>query len=45
MHGLSFFGFPGFEAAAGVLLQATPGGSASEGGGAGAAGASGVVGG
>src|SRR3989304_5557772 len=40
-HGLSFFGVPKFEAAAGVLLQATPGGNASAGGGAGAAGAPG----
>src|SRR3989304_10300770 len=45
MHGFSFFGVPQFEAAARVLLQATPGGNASAGGGAGAGGASGGVGG
>ncbi len=31
MQGLSFFGVPWFEAAAGVLLQATPGGSVQRG--------------
>src|SRR3990170_2074578 len=43
MHGFSFFGVPKFEAAAEVLLQATPGGNASAGGGAGAGGASGAA--